>query len=61
MLSFIKSGNLKLIDYIETTLYKAIPVYGDPDQFININAPGDFKIPIKQNKKDKFLPGGQNI
>ena len=42
MLGFIDRGNVKLIDYIETTFYRVIPVYGDPDQFININTPEDY-------------------
>ncbi len=43
MLSFIESGNVKLIDYIETTFYRVIPVYRDPDQFININTKEDYR------------------
>jgi len=48
MLGFIEGGNVKLIDYIETTLYRFIPVYKDPDQFINLNTPEDFKNFEKQ-------------
>ncbi len=43
MLGFIEGGNLKLIDYIETTLYRVVPVYREPDQFININTPEDLE------------------
>jgi len=50
MMSFIQSGNLKLIDYIETTIYQVIPVYHDPGQFINMNTPGDFNIQEKQSQ-----------
>lgn len=43
---FIKSGNLKILDYIRTVRYKSIPVYKNqavsfPGQFMNINSPGD--------------------
>ena len=43
MLGFINRGNVKLIDYIETTFYRVIPVHRDPDQFININTPEDLR------------------
>ncbi len=48
MLRFIECGNVKLIDYIETTFYRFIPMYSDPDQFININTPEDFRTFTKQ-------------
>jgi len=48
MLGFIEGGNVKLIDYIETTFYRFIPVYSDPDQFINLNTPEDFRNFEKQ-------------
>jgi molybdopterin-guanine dinucleotide biosynthesis protein A len=50
LLGFIEGGNMKLIDYIETTFYKVIPVYNDPDQFININTPEELKTFAKQKE-----------
>jgi len=48
LLSFIKNGKYRLIDYIETALVKTIPIYKRADiftngLFININAPEDFE------------------
>ena len=43
MLEFIKRGTVKLIDYIETTYYRCIAVYDDPDQFLNLNTPEEFR------------------
>lgn len=43
MLAFIQRGDLKLIDYIETSYYRCISMYGNPEQFLNINTPDDFE------------------
>jgi molybdopterin-guanine dinucleotide biosynthesis protein A len=50
MPGFIERGNVKLIDYIETTFYRIIPVYSDSNQFININTPEDFRKLAKQKE-----------
>ena len=62
MLGFINNRNLKLTDYIETTIYKAIPVYQDPTLFdpylfLNFNSLGDIKAFQKKNNKDGIPPG----
>lgn len=48
MLDYIERGHVKLIDYIGTTFHRFIPEYGDPEQFINLNTPEDFKHFAKQ-------------
>jgi molybdopterin-guanine dinucleotide biosynthesis protein A len=46
MLGFLENNNYKLTDYIESAMYKLIPVYKNPDfydtkWFLNINTPKD--------------------
>ncbi|UCG27558.1 MAG: molybdenum cofactor guanylyltransferase [Bacteroidales bacterium] len=48
LLPFIKTGNYKLMNYIETALVKIIPIYKRPEifnsnLFININSPEDLE------------------
>lgn len=54
MLSFLESDNLKLTDYIESALYKSIPVYKNPEVtpnlFMNINSTEDLNEFGKQEK-----------